>query len=78
MSGVRSNGTVRVRKLAGDGVRVEQFLIGNVWLLSAGKPVKFSDLQTGMQIEMKLKGDKFPIEEIVESVSEDKACLRQA
>jgi len=80
MCGVRGGGTFRLRKLAGNGIRVDNFLLGNIRLRDlAGKPIdRFSDLEEGMQVELRLKGDIFPLGEIVESISGDTACLRQA
>jgi len=82
MCGVRSNGTYRLVRLNDDRIRVQNFMVGSVKVVDsgAGAPLRcFDDLIEGMKIELYVKGDRFPITEIVESINDSKtgACLRQ-
>lgn len=82
MCGALGNGTYRLIRLADNRIRVQHFLVGNVKVIDSGvgTPLKsFDDLSEGMKIELYVKGDRFPIAEVVESINENKtsACLRQ-
>ena len=82
MCGVLSGGTYRLIRLADNKIRVQNFLVGNVSVVdgSVGVPLKhFDDLNEGMRIELHVRGHRFPIREVVESINESKtsACLRQ-